>query len=145
MDGEFIYIFYSYLFGFFSLTAMNTNHNKGCHQKYNFCFLLHSNTFTSNMYILDQNSKLPPHTVSVAYLYYIFLLLICGYCTLTLKTGGLWNLLESYPDRTQYVESSHKWTQIIFNIYYSKLGIWIFSQPTIYVKSQYKFYDVLLI
>ena len=53
------------------------------------------------------------------------------------------NLLESTPDRIPLIKLSHKWTRILFIIYYSKLGIWICSQPRIYLNSQSKFYDVI--
>ena len=49
------------------------------------------------------------------------------------------NLLESYPYSTSFIESSHKWTQILFIISNSKLGIWIYGQPPIDVNSQYIF------
>ena len=52
-------------------------------------------------------------------------------------------MLESTPDRIPLIELSHKWTQILFIISNSKLGIWIFSQTRIDVNTQSKLYDVL--
>ena len=63
----------------------------------------------SNMYILDQNSRLPYHTICVAYLDYILLVLVCEKYPLNYKTGRCWNLLGSYPSRITLIELSHKW------------------------------------
>ena len=55
------------------------------------------------------------------------------------------NMLESTPATIPLIKSSHKWTRILFIISNSKLGIWIFSHPTIEINSQSNFYDVLII
>ena len=104
--------------------------------------LLCLNSYLSNLYILDQNSKLTSHTICVLYLDYISLL-VCGNFPLTLKTEICWYLLESSPARIPLIELSHKWTRILFIIYNSKIGIWICSHPAINVNSQSKFYGVL--
>ena len=54
-----------------------------------------------------------------------------------------WNMLESTPARIPLIESSHKWTRILFIISNYKIGIWIFSQPRIDVNLQSNLYDVL--
>ena len=105
--------------------------------------LLHFNTYISNMYIMNRNSRLPSHTICVTCMGYILLLLICVYLPLTSKTGWCWNLLESSPARIPLIELSHKWTWILFIILNSKAEIWICSHPTIYANSQSNFYDVL--
>ena len=49
------------------------------------------------MYILEQNSKLPSHTICVTYLEYILLLLVYGDCPITSKTKDVeicWNPLQ---------------------------------------------------
>ena len=56
-----------------------------------------------------------------------------------------WNMLESSPATIPLIKSSHKWTRILFIISNSKLGIWLFSQPRIYLNSQSNFYGVLTI
>ena len=106
-------------------------------------YLLRSNQYVSNQYIMDQNPSLSSYTIGVTYSDYISLLLVCGDFPLTLKTGGCWNLLESTPARIPLIKSSHKWTQMLFIISNYKLGIWIFSQPRIDLNSQSNFYDVL--
>ena len=73
----------------------------------------------------------------------VFLLIICGNFTLTLKTGGCWNLFESSTASIPLIEWNQKWTWIIFIISNYKLRIWIFSQPSIYLNSQSYFYNVL--
>ena len=108
-----------------------------------FVYLLRSNLYVSNLYILDRNQRLSYSTIGVTYLNYISLLLVCGDCPLTSKTGGCWNLLESTPARIPLIKSSHKWTWILFIISSSKLRIWIFRQPRIDINSQSNFYDVL--
>ena len=65
------------------------------------------------------------------------------YFALTSKMGRCWDMLELSPSRIPFIESSHKWTGIIFIIYNYKLGMWICSHPTIDVNSQSNFYDVL--
>ena len=52
-------------------------------------------------------------------------------------------MLESTPARILLIKSSHKWTQMLFIISNSNLGIWICSQPRIDLNSQFNFYDVL--
>ena len=104
--------------------------------------LLYCNSYISNLYILDQNSKLTSHMTCVLYLGYISLLLVCDNFPLTLKKVICWDLLESYPARITFIDSSHKWNQILFIILYSKLGICIFSHCTIDVNSQSNFYGV---
>ena len=81
--------------------------------------------------------------ICVTYLDYVSPLLVCGYCSLTSKTGGFWNLLESSQSRIPLIELSHKWTQIIFIILNSKLGIEIWIQPKKDVNSESNFYDVI--
>ena len=85
---------------------------------------------------MDQNSRLPYHTIFVTYLDYILLPLVCGNCPINSKTVGCWNLLESSPDRIPSIESIHNWNQILLTILNSKIGIRIFSQPTIDANSQ---------
>ena len=148
MEGEFIYIFYSYVFGLYyiSSTDMATKKNHGCHKNDSFClFLLRSNPYISNLYIMDRNTRLSSHTIDVTYSDYILVLLVCGYFTLTLKAGGCCNMLESTTDRIPLIKSSRKWTQILFIISNSKLGIWICSQLRICVTYQSNLYDVLTI
>ena len=41
------------------------------------------------------------------------------------------------------IESSRKWTKILFIISNYNIGIWIFSQPRIYVNSQSNLYYVI--
>ena len=74
---------------------------------------------------------------------YISLLLVCGDYLLTSKMGLCWNLLESTPAIIPLIKSSHKWTQIIFIISNTKLGIRLFSHPRIDLNSQSNFYDDL--
>ena len=112
---------------------------------YAFVYLLHSNQYFSNQYILDQNLRLSSYRIGVTYSDYISIILLCGDCPLNSRTGGCWNLLESTPARITLIKSSHKWTQILFIISNSKLGIWLCRQPRIDIKSQSKFYDVLTI
>ena len=71
------------------------------------------------------------------------LLLVCGDCSLTSKTRGRWNLLESTPARIPLIKSNNKWTRMLFIISNYKLGIWICSQPRIYLNSQSNFYNDL--
>ena len=110
---------------------------------YDFVYLLRSNKYVSNKYILDRNPRLSSYTIHVTHSDYISLLLVCGDFPLTSKTGGCWNLLESTPARISLIKSSHKWTQMLFIISNSKLEIWLCSQPRIDLNSQSKFYDVL--
>ena len=138
---EVIYTFYIYIFGlyFFSFTAITHENNHECHRKDR----LFLNPYISNMYILDQNSRLPSHRIFDTYLVYISLLLVCAYLPLALKTGICWNLVESSKARIPLINLSHKWTIIIFIISNINLIIWICSQPTIYLNLQLNFYDVL--
>ena len=108
-----------------------------------FVYLLRSNQYVSNQYILDQNTRLSSYTIGVTYSDYISLLLVCGDCPLTSKTGGCWNLLESTQARIPLIKSSHKWTRMLFIISNSKLGIWLCSQPIVDLNSQSNFYDFL--
>ena len=62
-----------------------------------------------------------------------------GNCPLNSKTGGCWNLLESTPARIPLINSSHKWTRILFIISNSKLEIWLCSQPRIDLNSKSKY------
>ena len=110
---------------------------------YAFAYLLRSNKYVSNQYILDLNPRLSSYTIGVTYSDYISLLLVCGDFPLTSKTRGFWNLLESTPARIPLIKLSHKWTQMIFIISNSKLGIWLCSHPRIDINSQSKIYDVL--
>ena len=105
--------------------------------------LLRSNQYVSNQYILDRNTRLSSYTVGVRYSGYISLLLVCGDCTLTSKTGGCSNMLESTPATIPLIKSSHKWNRILFIISNSKLGIWLCSQPRTDINSQSNFNDVL--
>ena len=43
---------------------------------------------------MDRSTRLSFHTIGVAYLDYIFILLVCGDCPIISKTGGCWSLLE---------------------------------------------------
>ena len=110
---------------------------------YAFDYLLRTHQYVSNQYILDRNPRLSSYMIGVTYSDSISLLLVCGDCPLTLKTGGFWNLLESTPARIPLIKPSHKWNRMIFIISNSKLGIWICSQPRIDLNSQSNFYDVL--
>ena len=110
---------------------------------YAFVYLLRTNQYVSNQYILDLNPRLSSYTIGVTYLDYISLLLVCGDCSLTLKGGVCWNLLESTPDSTPLIKWSHKWNEMLFIISNIKLGIWLCSQPIIDINSQSNFYDVL--
>ena len=110
---------------------------------YAFVYLLRSNQYVSNQYNMDRNPRLSSYMIGVTYSDYISLLLVCGDCPLTSMTGGCWNLLESIPDRIPLIKSSQKWNRVLFIILNSKLGIWLCSQPRIYLNSQYNFYDVL--
>ena len=104
---------------------------------------VYTDQYVSNLYILYRNPQLSSYTIGVTYSDYISLHLVCGYCPLNSKTGGCWNLFESTPATIPLINSSHKWTRILFIISNSKLGIWICSQPIIDLKSQSKFYEVL--
>ena len=97
----------------------------------------------SNLYILDQHSRLPYHTICVTHLGYISLSSRMWLFSLTLKTRGCWNMLESSLDRIPLIGLSQILARILFIISNSKLGIWICSQSTIYLNSQSNFYDVL--
>ena len=110
---------------------------------YGFVYLLRSNQYVSNQYIMDRNPRLLSYTFSVTYSDYIYLLLVCGDCPITLKTGGCWNMLESTTARIPLIKFVHKWNRMLFNISDSKLGIWICSQPIIHLITQPNFYDAL--
>ena len=110
---------------------------------YNFVHLLRSNQYISNQYILDQNPRLSSYTIGVMYSDYISLLLVCGNFSLTSRTGGCWNLLESAPARITLIDSSRKLAPILFNISNSKLVIWICNHPRIDVNSKSRLYYVL--
>ena len=110
---------------------------------YAFVYLLRTNQYISNQYILDRNPRLSSYTISMTYSDYISLLLVCGDCPLTSKRGVCWNLLELTPARIPLIKSSHKWTRMLYIISNSKLGIWLCSQPRIDLNSQSNFYDVL--
>ena len=73
-----------------------------------FDYLLRSNKYVSNLYILDRNPKLSSHTIGVTYSDYIFLLLVCDDFPLTSNTGECWNLLELTPTWIPLIKSSHK-------------------------------------
>ena len=108
-----------------------------------FVYLLCSNQYVSNLYILDRNPRLSSSTIGVTYSDYILLLFVCVNCPLTSKTGVCWNLPESTPARIPLIKSSHKWTQILSIIPNYKIGIWLCIQPRIDLNSQSNFYDVL--
>ena len=110
---------------------------------YAFAYLLRSNKYVSNQYILDRNPKLSYYKIGMTYLDYIYFLLVCGDYPLNSERGVCWNLLESTPARIPLIKSSHKWTRMLFIISNSKLGIWLCSQPRIDLNSQSKCYDVL--
>ena len=55
--------------------------------------LLRSNPYTSNMYIMDQNSRLPSHMICVTNLGYIYILFVCGNFPIILKMRGCCNML----------------------------------------------------
>ena len=59
------------------------------------------------------------------------------------RSSLCWNLLESTQARITLIKSIHKWTQMLFIISNSKIGIWLCSQPRIDLNSQSNFYDVL--
>ena len=103
-------------------------------------FFFGSSPYISNLYILDQKSRLPYQKICIAYVDCISNLLVCGNFSLTSRTGRCWNLLESYPYRIPLTGLSHKWNRILFIIYNTKIGIWLCIQPTIYVNSQYNLY-----
>ena len=110
---------------------------------YAFVYLLRTNKYVSNKYILDRNPRLSSYTIGVTYSNYILLLLVCGDYPLTSKRGVCWNMLESTPARIPLIKSSHKWTWMLFIILNSKLGIRLCSQPRIDLISQSNFYHVL--
>ena len=64
-------------------------------------------------------------------------------CFTYFKYGRVLESVVSYPSSITLIESSHKCTRILFIIFNSKPGIWLFIQPTIDVNSQYNSYDVL--
>ena len=70
----------------------------------------------SYLYILDLNPRLSSHMIGVRYSDYISFLIVCGNFPFTYNIGGCWNILESIPYRILLIESSHKWTQILFII-----------------------------
>ena len=109
-----------------------------------FVYLLRSNQYVSNQYILEQNLRLSSYTVGVTYSDYISLLIVCGDFPLTLNKGGYWILLESTPARIPLIKSSHKWTRMLFIISNFKIGIWICSQPIIDLNSLSNFNDVMV-
>ena len=84
-------------------------------------------------------------TLDMTYSDYISLLLVCGDCPPTSKTGGCWNMLESTLARITLIKSSQKCTRMLFIISNSKLGIWICSQPRIDLNPKSNFNDVLTI
>ena len=133
MVVEVLYIFHCCLFGLHFFVDIHDHLEKSqMSSKWHILFvLLRPNPYVSNMCILDQNSRLPSHTICVTYLDYISLLLICGNFPLTLNMVVCWNMLESYPYRIPLIDSSQKWTRIIFIISNSKLGKYLCSQPTI--------------
>ena len=108
-----------------------------------FVYLLRTNQYVSNQYILDRNPMLSSYTIGVTYSGYISLLIACGDYPLTSKRGVYWNLLESTPARIALIKLSHKWTRMLFIISNSKLGIRLCSQPRIDLNSKSNFYDVL--
>ena len=59
---------------------------------YAFVYLLRSNKYVSNQYIMDWNPRLSSYTIVVPYSDYISLLLVCGDCPLTSKRGVCCNL-----------------------------------------------------
>ena len=75
---------------------------------YAFVYLLRTNQYTSNQYILDRNPRLSSYMIGVTYSDYISLLLVCGDYPLTLKRGVCWNLLEATPARIPLIKLSHK-------------------------------------
>ena len=82
------------------------------------------------------------HNICYARRLYIFLL-VCKFFPITSKRGGCSNVLESSPTRIPLIESSHKWTRILFILSNSEFGIWIFSQNTIEINSQSNLYAIL--
>ena len=108
-----------------------------------FCLFITFKSICLNQYIMDRNPRLSSYKIGMTYSDYISLLLVCGDYLLTLKRGVCWNLLESTPARIPLSKSSHKFTQMLFIISNSKLGIWLCSQPRIDLNSQSKFYYVL--
>ena len=86
------------------LTANNSSGFLWNVDTYAFVYLLRSNQYVSNQYIMDRNPRLSSYTFSVTYSDYIYLLLVCGDFPLTLKTGGCWNMLESTTARIPLID-----------------------------------------
>ena len=110
---------------------------------YDFVYLLHTNQYDSNQYVLDRNPRLSSYTIGMTYSDYISLLLVCGDFQLNSKRGVCWNMLKSTPDKIPLIKPRHKWTQMLLIISNSKLEIWLCIQPRIDLNSQSNFYDVL--
>ena len=84
---------------------------------YVFGYLLRTDLYVSNQYILDRNPRLLSYMIGVTYSDYISLLLVCSDFPLTSKRGVCWNLI---PDSLDQVES-----QIDSNtIYYFEFQTW---------------------
>ena len=99
------------------LTAVNRPGFLWNMDTYVFGYLLRSDKYVSNQYILDRNLRLSSYIIGVMYLDYISLLLVCGDCPLTSKRGVCWNLI---PDSLDQVES-----QMDSNaIYYFEFQTW---------------------
>ena len=128
---------------YYLLTADNRPGFQWNVDTYAFVYLLRTNQYVSNQYIMDRNPRLSSYTIGITYSDYISLLLVCGDYALTSKRGVFWNQLESTPARIPLIKLSHKWTQMLYIISSSKLGIWIYSQSRIDINSQSNFYDVL--
>ena len=83
-----------------------------------FVYLLRSNQYVSNIYILDQNPRLSPYKIGGTYSDYMSLLLVCGDCSLTSKIGGCWNLVESTQAKNSlYHVESQSIEEICTNIF----------------------------
>ena len=110
---------------------------------YSFVYLLCTNQYVSNKYIMERTPRLSSYTIGMTNSDYISFYLVCVDYPLTSKRGVCWNLLGSTTSRIPLIKSSHKWTRMLFIISNSKLGIRLCSQPRIDLNSQSNFYDVL--
>ena len=68
---------------------------------YVFGYLLRSDQYVSNQYILDRNPRLSSYTIGVTYSDYISFLLVCGDCPFTSKRGVCWNLILDSLDQVE--------------------------------------------
>ena len=126
MAGEVIYILYTYEFSFLCkfIDSLDFQAQSQVSSKGQLLFILsRANSYISNLDIMEQHRKLPSHTIGVPCLDCISLILVFDNFPLTLKKGECWNLLESTSTRNPFIESSYKWTRMLFIISNSKPGI----------------------